>query len=116
MKIKRSDITDYNSRNLIQSMILQSIKEKRINTMEFGFEDVELTLAINGVDLNPAEFFKHLEEDLDSMIEARAKDMVLDKYHDTMMNLDKIKNAITEHTDSMLRDVGIPPYDDGKDN
>lgn len=107
MKIKTRTITEECS--LLNSIILSSLKKKHFDAIGIGDSDkeLELTLTINGVDLNPTEYFEYLDENIKGFIEERAHELALEKFNELMDQFDKTKDIVEQHMRDMMIAAGI---------
>lgn len=103
MKLKTSDVA--NIWNLLHVMILNSMKDKHMESIKGG--EFEMTMQVNGIDLNPVEFFTGLEKDHERMVAEAAQKMVKEKFSETMDSLHNMQQATERHMKQMLRDSGI---------
>lgn len=103
MKLKTEDVAGI--WNLLNVMILNSLKDKHMESIKGG--EFEMTMQVNGIDLNPVEFFTALEKDHDRMVAEAAQKMVKEKFSNTMDSLYNMQQAVERHMKQMLRDSGI---------
>lgn len=93
LKITVAEITD--RKNLIGHIILNSAAASSMKLGESFVDGCgEITMTLNGFDIDIEPFAKHLESELDRMIEERAKQLLNEKCED-------IKNVIYDLAEKM---------------
>ena len=86
----------YNEDNLLSHAILECCNKKVLADLkgEEGNKYIEVDFKINGIPVKLGDFLQHLDDQLDRMIEEKARDMVICKLDDVTETLYEVEQAV----------------------
>lgn len=93
MKFKKECICSA-MEDLMTHLILESMADEHAKSIDDGKDYVEFTCQLNGIELNPENFFKHMNEEFQRMITEKAIEMLNNKFSKLMYSIQDIQSEV----------------------
>ena len=112
MKLKKDYIGRANN-DMMTHLILECCTKAHEETFSMYKEEVDFTCQLNGVELDPANFFKHMNEEFYTMVKNEAAQMLKDKLNSLLDSLDNVQRIVQDEFKKKIEDeLNLPSSED----
>lgn len=80
--------------DLMTHLILETMTDEHTESIQNNKDYVEFTCQLNGIELNPKNFFKHMNEEFQRMITEKAIEMLNNKFSKLMYSIQDIQSEV----------------------